>query len=235
MKGGSVYTETIPRPLTLTHPRHPRKMTLQLTNLKRKVFGGEMLSIPRSVASRRTDPQGIDISENNGDFDWAAWNGHIEFAGIKATEGPIPHLEFPHGYRDHQFARNWAEAKKLGIFRFPYHYFHPEFDPAQQARFFVDTVAAQGLEQHDNFYIDLEETGNLKPIKVSFAAWVFCTEVNRLSFQLSGKPHRVLVYTYPFFAEQGNCAMLGKRPLGIANYDTPSPHIPPPWSSQDET
>src|SRR5271166_3928196 len=172
MRDGDVYTERTPRLHHLVAPRPLTPKTPRLILLKRKVFGGAMLSINRSVFARRTDPKGIDVSEHNGDFDWAAWNGHIEFAGIKATEGPIPHLGFDQGYKDHQFARNWAEAKALGIFRFAYHYFHPEFDPSQQAKYFIDTEAAEGIEQHDNFYIDLEETGGMAPVDVSFAAWV---------------------------------------------------------------
>jgi lysozyme len=66
----------------------------------------------------------------------------------------------------------------------------------------------------------------MKPHDVSFWAYVFCHTVNTLSHG-----QRCLVYTFPAFADTGACALLGDRELWIANYDTPQPHIPPPWST----
>lgn len=174
------------------------------------------------MRSIKNSPQGIDLSDNNGLFDWPAWNGHLDFAMIKATEGPTQ--DYQTGYRDHQFERNWAEAEKMGIFRFAYHYAHPDGNPGAQAKYFVDTVKAQGMHIHDNFVLDLEVSDNVKPITVSFWAYVFCETVNRLTHG-----QRILVYTFPAFADAGYCAKLGHRELWIANFDTPQPHIPLPW------
>jgi lysozyme len=161
-------------------------------------------------------PRGIDVSNNNGIFDWPTWRGFINFASAKATEG----LDF----QDEQFPRNWQYMRKLGIYRFAYHYAHPDLDPAQQARYLTDYVRKQGLYPHDNFLLDLEETGGLSPVDVSFWAWVFCTEINRLN-----PGHRVLVYCDASFAEAGNCAKLGGWGLWVANYGVPKPTVPAPW------
>lgn len=168
---------------------------------------------------------GIDVSDNNGDFDWNAWNGHIDFAFIKATEGPIP--EFPHGLTDSQFDRNWNGSKAIGVHRFAYHFFHPNHDPAAQARLFINAVRKEGLDLEDNFMIDFEVANTSMTIhENAFAAWVFIREVNRLEPQ-----HHIVVYTFPDFANQGYCAMLGHWGLFIANWGVPSPEIPPPWNA----
>jgi lysozyme len=164
-------------------------------------------------------PAGIDVSDNNGDFNWRSWNGHVQFAMIKASEGPT--AEFPEGYRDVQFTRNWEESKDIKIHRIPYHYCRPDKDPAAQAKYFAETLNGR----HEGVLaVDFEEEGSMSIPDVAFWGWVFCYELAKLH------PHvRVLVYTYPCFAEQGYCAKLGVYPLWIANYDVPSPAIPGPW------
>jgi GH25 family lysozyme M1 (1,4-beta-N-acetylmuramidase) len=168
------------------------------------------------------EPMGIDVSDNNGDFDWQPWAGHIQFGMVKCTEGATE--SYPAGYHDIQFSRNWAEMKDIGIYRFAYHYCIPDDDPAAQAALFVNTVKAHGLDEHDNFAADLEELSERSVSEVAFWLHVFTAEVIRLS-----GGHRCLVYTYPAFADQGACAMAGGHPLWIANYDVPSPDVPPPW------
>jgi len=160
-------------------------------------------------------PNGIDISNHQPQFDWAAWNGHIQFASVKATEGLT--------FQDAWFGYNWEWMEKIGVFRFAYHYAHPNLDPVKQAKFLVDYVKLHGLKRHDNFVLDLEETNGRSPREVSFWAWVFCHTINQITGQ------RVLVYTYPSFAEAGNCAMLGGWGLWIANYGVPQPTVPAPW------
>jgi lysozyme len=159
---------------------------------------------------------GIDVSNNNGVFDWDRWQGHIQFAMAKATETD--------DFQDAQFERNWDAMRKLGIKRLAYHYAEPAVSPARQARFFLNTVSKYGINRDDNFVLDLEQTDGMSPVDVSFWAWTFCHTVNTL------RPHhRTIVYTYPSFADAGNCAQLGGHPLWVANYGVPAPEVPPPW------
>jgi lysozyme len=172
-------------------------------------------------------PQGIDVSDNNGEFDWSAWNGHIEFAMIKATEGPFD--EYPEGLTDTQFSRNWHEAKAIGVKRFAYHFLHPDHDPAEQAKQFVKAVEDEGLTSDDGLVLDFEtydSAGSEYTVRVAFNAWVFCKEVERLR-----PANRLLVYTYPAFAEMGFCALLTHWPLWLADWNVASPAIPVPWRS----
>lgn len=161
---------------------------------------------------------GIDVSGNNGAVNWPAWKGKIQFAEIKITEG----LDF----RDADCLVNWRGAKAEGLVRFGYHFAHPEEDPAGQARWLIDTADnIGGLETGDNLVLDLETTGGLSPVEVSFWAWTFCTEVNRLA-----PKHRCIVQTYPAFIEQGNCAKLGSWHLWVMDWGVPEPAMPVgPW------
>jgi lysozyme len=161
---------------------------------------------------------GIDVSGNNGAINWPAWKGKIDFAEIKITEG----LDF----RDADCLVNWHGAREIGIARFGYHYAHPEESPSGQAKWLVDTIGdIGGLEHGDNLVLDLETTGELAPVDVSFWAWTFLTEVNRLA-----PAHRCLVQVTPAFAEQGNCARLGAWHLWIMDWGVPQPSMPVgPW------
>lgn len=161
--------------------------------------------------------RGIDVSGYIPD--WPQWG--LQFGMCKATEGaPGEAWDFD----EPAFDANWAGMKRAGIRRFAYHYAHPSADPAAQAAFLTRVVRAAGLEKGDNFVLDLESADGLPPIRVSFWAYVFCSEINRLN-----PGHRVLVYTYPWFAEQGYCAKLGNWALWIANYNVPRPAVPLPW------
>lgn len=162
-------------------------------------------------------PHGIDVSNWQGAFDWAPWKGQISFAAAKATEGT--------NFADAEFAHNWAGMKSIGVHRFAYHFAHTDKSVFDQAAFFVDTVKAQGLHTGDNFILDLEVNDGQTPATVSAWGNEFCHEVHKRA-----PGHRVLVYTYPYFAEQGNCADLGGYKLWIANYNVASPTVPAPWT-----
>ena len=146
------------------------------------------------------------------------WRGQ-GFGMVKATEA--------FDYQNPAFKANWDGMYEHNVqSRFAYHYAHPDLDPSKQAAYFVAFVKAHGLLQHDHFVLDLEQPFGRTPAQVSFWAHVFCEEVQRLA-----PGHRVLVYTNPWFAEQGYCASLGNRYLWIANYDAETPEVPPPWKT----
>lgn len=59
---------------------------------------------------------GIDVSRWQGEVNWDAMAAAgVRFAGIRATMGETG--------VDVQFARNWREAKRVGVARMAYHYF----------------------------------------------------------------------------------------------------------------
>lgn len=130
-------------------------------------------------------------------------------------------------YIDPQFERNWDTMGQMGLVRFAFHWFFPGTDPATQAKHFYDSVHELGLTEYDGLVVYLGEIDRMTPIDVSFAAWVFCQELEKLS------DHQPFIYTYPAFADAGNCAKLGEYPLWVIAYDTPIPHVPVPWESWD--
>jgi len=164
--------------------------------------------------------QGIDVSAiGQGHFDWETWEGHIDFAIIKATE------DFH--FVDPQFSRNWTIAREMGIERLAYHYGHPDTDPSKQARLFTDVLKAHG-DENVGMVLDIENADGMKPAHVAFWCKVFELECDRMT--PGRKPKRaVITYTFPEFALEGNVAMQGDSPLWIAQPDKPEPEVPRPW------
>jgi GH25 family lysozyme M1 (1,4-beta-N-acetylmuramidase) len=162
---------------------------------------------------------GIDLSSYQPSFDWSAEKGRISFAFIKATEGTT--------IRDPSFAANWQRAKDIGIVRGAYHFGHPGNGAATEARAFLDTVRAHGLNAGDLLALDLEASDGLGPARVAEYARNWCADVHKAT------GHTPVVYTFLSFAQQGNCAGLGHYPLWIAEPSAPAgrPVVPRPWSA----
>ena len=84
---------------------------------------------------------GLDVSRHNNRINWdrvAAMNeGNVrmQFVFIKATEGAT--------LGDPTFAKNWKEAKRVGLRRGAYHFYHPTRDPIKQAANFIKRVSLQ--------------------------------------------------------------------------------------------
>ena len=165
------------------------------------------------------DAEGIDLSSFQPSFDWAAEKGRISFAFIKATEGTT--------IRDPDFATNWQQAKALGIVRGAYHFAHPSNGAAAESQAFLDVVRAHGLTAGDLLALDLETSDGLSPARVAEYAGNWCADVHKAT------GHTPIVYTFLAFAQQGNCAGLGRYPLWIAEPSAPAgrPVVPEPWST----
>lgn len=91
---------------------------------------------------------GCDIAVYQGAPDFAQLKTAAKFVFVKATEGT--------GLTDDQFARNWSEARRVGIQRGAYHFAHPDLglDPDDEAAYFVQTVGP--LSPGDMLALDLE-------------------------------------------------------------------------------
>lgn len=81
----------------------------------------------------RGGTQGVDLSEHQGEADFAALEAAgVEFAYLKATEGS--------SHVDSQFARSWALAEGSGVAVGAYHFFSFDSPGAAQAAHFLSTV-----------------------------------------------------------------------------------------------
>jgi lysozyme len=165
------------------------------------------------------DAAGVDVSNFQPSFDWQAEKGRISFAFIKATEGT--------GFTDPDFATNWRQAASVGLVRGAYHFGYPKNPAAAEVSHYLSVVRAQGLHAGDLLALDLEVTDGLTPAQVAGYAQAWCAEVA----QATGRTP--VVYTFLSFAQQGNCAGLGRYPLWIAEPSAPAGHpsVPGPWKS----
>lgn len=78
--------------------------------------------------------KGIDISRWQGNINWDEVKKAVDFAIIKASGGDDGL------YPDGQFARNKAEARRVGILRGYYHFAGGVHSPEEEADHFVNTV-----------------------------------------------------------------------------------------------
>lgn len=161
--------------------------------------------------------EGIDVSSWQREFNWLPWKNHIQFGLARASRD---------GSRDSSFAHNWTSMKEIGIHRFAYHFANPRNDVYDQVDLLFNTVSGLGLESGDNFVLDIEESGGLDPVGVSAWGREFCERMNS-----KAPGHRILVYTYPSFAQEGNCQGLNRWRLWIANYNVAHPTVPSPWTN----
>jgi lysozyme len=171
-----------------------------------------------------TPVTGLDVSQWQGAFDWAAWRGKISFGMAKAAEGD--------SYTDPEFGRNWEAMWELGRLmpRFAYLFFRAAQDPVVQAAHLVATVKGHGLLPGDNFVLDVEETGpgandGLTPARCAPLAVECLRKINELA-----PGHRVLPYMNPSWARAGGSAGMGSWFPWIADYGVRQPDAPPPWT-----
>ena len=78
---------------------------------------------------------GLDISRYQGRIDFDKLKAHqepVQFVAVKATEGD--------DWIDDQFARNWDEAKRIGLHRLAYHFMRFGDDPKKQMELFLGVV-----------------------------------------------------------------------------------------------
>ena len=149
--------------------------------------------------------RGIDVSNWSGRINWrAVADSGVEVVIIQASEGTfyrIPYLqEFYDGATEN--------GLKVGF----YHFFNPNSSgtPAQQARYFVDTI--RGLHSDCKLVLDLEQTGGLSNYELTRRAVEFLEEVKSYSGLDTA------VYTYAYFAEHNlyNGLGISDYPLWIA-------------------
>jgi lysozyme len=101
-----------------------------------------------SVCSTPATVAGIDISDAQGQIDWAAvLSAGVRFVFMKATQGTYN--------AQHHFSANWSGARAAGVLRGAYHFFDPTEDGVAQARHFLSIT---GTLQSDDLppVVDIE-------------------------------------------------------------------------------
>lgn len=175
---------------------------------------------------------GIDVSRWQGVIDWekVAAAG-VVFAGIRATTGATG--------KDAQFARNWVEAKRVGIQRMAYHYFINHLEPISQLENFLESLG--------------DDLGELPPV-LDIEPRNISPDPNVTIYETINKPHNTELVrrwlieceyrTQRKLAIYGNAWSLGacttyptattwlnEYHLWLAAHTTrPVPAIPEPWT-----
>lgn len=172
--------------------------------------------------------QGLDVSNYQGRFDWAAAitraktaNAPLSFGITRVTQGLGAGGT---GSPDPDASWDWPQITAHGLHRGGYHFLDPRLDGAAQARYFVNRLGQLGLDEQAMLWLD-NETGNGQPPQhVAGCAQAFMAELTAL------RPRNPRgVYTFINFARDGNCDGLSGYPLWLAYPAASAPVPPPPW------
>jgi GH25 family lysozyme M1 (1,4-beta-N-acetylmuramidase) len=174
--------------------------------------------------------RGIDVSNyqhpGNAPINWPQVRGSgIEFAFIKATEGPVG----CNGsyYTNNWLRRDWSDSAAAGLYRGAYHFARPgdAASAINQARYFVSAVGAMNGPRDLPPVLDLESTCGLSPWDLAIFARTWVGEVQRLTGRTP------IIYTYFYFWQDQllNDSTFSGLPLWIATYG-PRPMVPRAWA-----
>lgn len=202
-------------------------------------------------ASDTTEPwdfscQGIDVSSNQGRYDWdAALGAGIRFAFARLSLGK--------GTEDDQFATNWAAMaeRKEQIVRGAYHFAYPSTvaagktpseDAADEANYFCDRLLVYEQKVHGGTpmadgatlppVLDYEQTPDNSKLTLSSVQqkdWIN-TWIQTVQDRLG---RGVLLYSGPnvWRKDFDGDPWLRELPLWVAQYTSPSSRKIDPWSN----
>jgi len=160
--------------------------------------------------------RGIDVSYFQESISWKqVRKAGMQFAFIRVSDGTT--------VADPKFAFNWAAARRVGVLRGAYQYFHPEESAIAQADLLIAALRRDPGELPPA--LDVETDGGRSPAQVAarVGAWV-----ERVRAQLRVEP---IVYTGPeFWRDRAGGAALPGQALWIAHYTASCPTVPPPWA-----
>lgn len=183
--------------------------------------------------------QGVDVSSNQGDYDWdaALSQGNIKFAFARASIG--------YDDADTHFLSNWAAMAERGILRGAYHFAYPESiakgmtpaqDATQEANYFCDLLVEAEAKVHSSQpmfdgktlppVLDYEQRPSLSAAQQRewVNAWIATTQ-ERLR-------RGVIIYSGPntWSADFDDDPWLTSLPLWVAHYSNGVDPKITPWT-----
>ena len=155
--------------------------------------------------------EGIDVSHYQGRIDWdeVVGSSAISYVYLKATEGA--------SLVDNTYARNLAEARRVGLSVGSYHFYRPNVDWRQQ---FNNLTSVVKMEEQDLVpIIDIEHRGS-----VSSAAFIADLRafIEKVTEHYGKKP---LLYTYHNFYNRYLVGEFTDYHFMIARYRSDSPTL----------
>ena len=165
--------------------------------------------------------QGIDVSHYQPNVDWERVKSTASFVFVKATDST--------GVVDPRFISHWSGAKKAGLPRGAYHFFHPKYDVDKQVANFTTHLKGDPGELYP--VVDVEE---FKDEYQAFKCEQLATMLQRFSQgvekELGRKP---MIYTNHQTWQESFCdhPYFLDHPLWLAQYTSHpnQPKLPPGW------
>ncbi|HLK99483.1 MAG TPA: glycoside hydrolase family 25 protein [Myxococcaceae bacterium] len=185
---------------------------------------GAAVAAAPSAPPAQTRVQGIDVSHYQPQVDWNAVKAASAFVFVKATDST--------GVVDPRFASHWSGARKAGLPRGAYHFFHPKYDVDQQAANFTQHLKSDPGELPP--VVDVEE------FKSEYQAFT-CDQLAGMLQRFSQAMEKALgrkpmIYTNHQTWQTSFCdhPYFNDHPLWLAQYtNNPGhqPKLPPGWKS----
>ena len=160
---------------------------------------------------------GPDTSHYEPNVDWSRVKTASQFAFTKATEGIT--------LVDPLFARYWAEMKAVGLVRGAYHFFHPNINPVEQAKYFLRAVG-------ELVSGDLPAVLDFETLVPGYTSKEYCATALAWLNEVEAATKKVpIVYGSPGILEVLNSAEFARYPLWIAEYGVRAPRPTSPWKN----
>ena len=176
-----------------------------------------------STTTQFLRPWGIDVSGHQGQINWDRVKADgVQFAFIKATEGRT--------FVDPTFARNWREAKRVGILRGAYHFFRTRSSLVGQQDNFARTINSADVGDLPPV-IDVEIPGQWSHLSCPQRNDLIINWIEGVRMRLGTNVHPI-IYMSSYFADDvlNNDPRLAEHPLWLAHYTTAgNPRVPRPW------
>lgn len=245
---GNLFPEPENRPLLKNHsPLLPTKENPRVSNITEEARpvnagapqkGGSSVP-PADLSLLDGKVHGIDISHFQGVIDWGqVRQDGIAFVFIKATGFHYAHTGSMK--EDRFFESHWKGAKEAGIPCGPYHFYHPNYDPQQQAEYFLEKVAHHFDHNSLPPMLDVEYDPQAATDPVSSDRSISPKEYSSgvlkwlqiVEQRLGRRP--VLYTNWNIGKNYLIDKRLGQYPLYIAHYDPTMkslPKVPPAWDS----
>ena len=169
----------------------------------------EILNKKRSIQTNSRE--GIDVSHYQGSIDWDAVknNEDLAYVYLKATEGA--------SLTDDTYARNFSEAKRVGLMVGSYHFYSPNIDWRLQLQNMVTNVKPS--EQDLVPIIDIENRGQVSDEQFISDLTNFINEVTRA---YGTKP---LLYSFHNFYNRHLNGLFKDQHWMIARYRSDRPTL----------
>jgi MYXO-CTERM domain-containing protein len=154
---------------------------------------------------------GIDVSEWQGNINWAAAAQGHAFAIARINDGH---------HVDPYFQTNWAQMKANGLIRGAYQFYEPTMDPVEQANIGIAAVGQLG-DGDLPVTLDVEWTSGTPTVQ-SIQAWIDTIT--------AGTGKYPIIYTASGYWNQYFNGQFGNIDLWVANWSVNCPALPDSWS-----